>query len=179
MASKTVNDILQNNWNSAFRGYQHVGRNIYFFLKRELDVKNRDEFVVAKSENRIRHCIPYKGHYLDYVVKKEFPTIHDWVKDCGDKMENVLIGSNRVQDGNAPHYMTITELLILMYDYTGPLEDQLKVEIPSLPPFLGFTKRELTDMIDLEMRLQGLTIDNVWVIRDGTAQPWKSALMLV
>jgi hypothetical protein len=46
--------------------------------------------------------------------------------------------------------------------------------------YLGFvppveTKREVVDVEEI-LRLEGLTLDNLWVIRDGTPVQWKSFL---
>jgi hypothetical protein len=106
----------------------------YFFLRWELEVDTYPKYINAYSEGKIRHCKPYRGHWLDYIVRKEFDTLEEWVKDTGDTMENVLYGVNRVhkQDAyasqmagkfvgkpEAPKYVTLKKVLEY-YGYVKP-----------------------------------------------------------
>lgn len=109
----------------------------YFFLRRELEVDNYEKYCKAWNEKKIRHCKPYRGHWLDYTARKEFNTLEEWVADAGDTMENVLYGVNRVhkQDAQAslmagkfvgkpeaPKYVTLKKVLEY-YGYVAPLAD--------------------------------------------------------
>jgi len=106
----------------------------YFFLRRELEVTDINKYYKAWDEKKIRHCKPYRGHWLDYIVRKEFDTLEEWVADTGDTMENVLYGVNRVhkQDAQAslmagkfvgkpeaPKYVTL-EKVLEFYGYVAP-----------------------------------------------------------
>jgi hypothetical protein len=106
----------------------------YFFLRRELEVDNYEKYCKAWNEKKIRHCKPYRGHWLDYTARKEFNTLEEWVADAGDTMENVLYGVNRVhkQDAHAsymagkfvgkpeaPKYVTL-EKVLEYYGYVAP-----------------------------------------------------------
>jgi hypothetical protein len=106
----------------------------YFFLRRELEVTDIKKYYKAWDEKKIRHCKPYRGHWLDYTARKEFTTLEEWVKDAGDTMENVLYGVNRVhkQDAHAsfmagkfvgkpeaPKYVTL-EKVLEYYGYVAP-----------------------------------------------------------
>lgn len=178
MAIEMINDILQDNWDSDLRKFKDCASNLYFFLSRELTVTNKAEYTVAKSENRIRHCIPYKGRYFDYIVKKEFATLHEWAADCGSNIRHVKFGSNRVHTGSLPDYISLRELLAT-YGYIGPLEDELKLEIPEVDEVPTVTTTELTEMLDIEMRFRGLSIKNVWVIQDSIPMRWDTFVSTV
>jgi len=62
-----------------------------FFLERELGKMARELY----ATNHYRHCKVYGGGFLDYIVKKEFKTLEDWVADCGADMSQVLFGYNK------------------------------------------------------------------------------------
>lgn len=62
-----------------------------FFLERELGRTARDLY----ATNQYRHCKVYGGCFLDYIAKKEFKTLEDWVADCGSTMDQVLFGYNK------------------------------------------------------------------------------------
>ena len=120
---------------SMFAGYMTpdpTTHDTYFFLRRELDVTDMNKYKKAYSEGKIRHCKPYRGGWFDYIVRKEFTTLEEWIKDAGDTMENVLYGVNRVyrQDwqktreagkyvGQAPKYVTL-ETILEYYGYVKP-----------------------------------------------------------
>lgn len=195
MQSKMLNSTLIDNWNASRNKYdvdltiyetyavsEMYVNGHYFFLKRELEV-TKDGWAEAKWNGLIRHCKIYKGKFLDYVVHKEFNTIEEWVRDAGGQLKDVLYGENRVnkqyfkydsKTGRAmpvPYvakYVYLTDLLNVL-GYDGPVvETRSDVEIPTT------TTRDLTDMISLEMRMRGLTIDNVYVISGSEVTSWKS-----
>jgi len=62
-----------------------------FFLERELGRTARNLY----ATNEYRHCKVYGGGFLDYIAKKEFKTLEDWVNDCGSTMDQVLFGYNK------------------------------------------------------------------------------------
>jgi len=112
--------------------------NPYLFLRRELEVTNKEEFHHAKYYNQIRHCKPYKGGWLDYITKTEYNTLQEWVEDCHAKIEDILYGVNRVYKDHEPQYVLLSELLTTL-GYTEPeinsfrdILDELGAE--KLPP---------------------------------------------
>jgi hypothetical protein len=62
-----------------------------FFLQRELGRTARDLY----ATNQYRHCKVYGHRFLDYIAKKEFDTLEEWVTDCGSTMDQVLFGYNK------------------------------------------------------------------------------------
>lgn len=82
---------------SVIRGYR-----CYFFLKRELAMEP------------IRHMKVVHEGYFDYIAKKHFATIEDWVADCEGELEDVLYGRNDAYD---PFYCSLDELL----EHVGPI----------------------------------------------------------
>jgi len=110
----------------------------YFFLRSELNIHNMEDYQKAYRSGKIRHCKPYRGHWIDYTAKKEFHTLEEWVADAGDTMENVLYGVNRIHKrnfeesyktntfvGQTPKYVTLSHVL-RYYGYVEPP----KAEIP-------------------------------------------------
>ena len=47
--------------------------------------------------------------FLDYIVKKEFNTLEDWVADCGATMNDIMYGFNKF-DG-VRSYVTLQQLI--------------------------------------------------------------------
>ena len=62
-----------------------------FFLERELGKPARQLY----ATNQYRHCKVYGNKFLDYIAKKEFDTLEDWVADCGADLSQVLFGYNK------------------------------------------------------------------------------------
>jgi len=111
----------------------------YFFLRKELEVKDIIKYRKAWSEGKIRHCKPYNGCWFDYTVRKEFKTLEEWAKDAGGTMEEILYGVNRVHKedwqktreagvhvGQATRYVTLDRVLEY-YGYVKPLKIQVPV----------------------------------------------------
>lgn len=188
MQSTMMNSILKSKWSegrSAFdvdlgdvetyKVNSHYDFNHYLFLKRELEV-TADNWAEAKRNGLIRHAKLYRGKFLDYVVHKQFNTIEEWVADAGGKMEDVLYGENRVKDR-----------WVWNYDYTTRQHTRVPykakyVELALLlqrlgyvpPPEVQIPEPNVTEMLTLEMRMRGLTIDNVYVLANGAIVPWKT-----
>ena len=80
-----------------------------FFLSRELG-KSADELIATQQ---YRHCKIYLKNrdfmFLDYIVKKEFNTLEDWVADCGATMNDIMYGFNKF-DG-VRSYVTLQQLI--------------------------------------------------------------------
>jgi hypothetical protein len=107
-----------------------------FFLRRE----HLYSYTSAKENGVYRHCKPYKGHFLDYIVQKEFATLEEWVADAGDDMSQVLFGYQKF-DG-ADSYVTLDQL----EDFLNPL--------PSLIP-------QVDEMDDVTRFMNRLQVDNL------------------
>lgn len=70
----------------------------YFFFRTELDLPvapNWTEYNRLKAEH-IRHMIPYKGKYFDYVTHREYDTLNDWAVDNGKTVDDIVYGVNFV-----------------------------------------------------------------------------------
>jgi hypothetical protein len=76
----------------------------YFFFASELSVPavpypRNEENVAAYNElkkTQIRHCIPNRKNYVDYVAGKTYNTLEEWAVDNGKTLEDVLYGINYV-----------------------------------------------------------------------------------
>jgi len=72
----------------------------YFFFRTEMDVAdspNWEEFNKLKTDT-IRHMIPYKGKYFDYIVHQEYDTLLDWAVDNGKTLDDIVYGVNFVHN---------------------------------------------------------------------------------
>lgn len=140
MAIAKMNSILLNNWDPSYDTFNRVAKyaridystaDAYLFLRKELDVDTIEKYKVAYQTGNIRHCKPYRGHWIDYTAHKEFNTLEEWVKDAGDTIENVLYGVNRIHKqyqgvSETPKYVTL-ERLLEYYGYVKPLTIQIPV----------------------------------------------------
>jgi hypothetical protein len=171
-----MDQILQNYWNSrafaptigqtAFENWNRSGQ--YFFLSSELSVKTPVQYVEAIKNKKIRHCIPYNGKYYDYIVKKEFNTLAEWVMDADAtaNLEMVCYGTNHLHKGGQSQCITL-RLLLSKYQF----------QLPLINPEDGVEPEE-EEKIDLEFILDfhRLTLDNLWVIKDGDIKPFNTYL---
>lgn len=179
MNATMINSTLMNKWNGYDfgLGFQELTTsnhcdlttyNPYFFLTRELAVTNYTEFANAKKQNLIRHCKPYNGRWLDYVVMKEFDTLSDWVTDCGAKLDDVVYGVNRVhkyhwiRNEGQNRYVPYTPKFICL----GHLLDAIGYTPPTV----------VTKPVGFEetLKSRGLSLDNLWVIADRSPVQWKT-----
>jgi len=180
MNATMINSTLTRKWNGYNFGvsfsqltnsdaYDWSTYDPYFFLTRELNVSDHAQYIEAKKNNLIRHCKPYRGRWLDYIVMKEFDTLSDWVTDCGATLTDVVYGVNRVhkykwvhsegQNRRVPHtpkYICLAHLLEQLGYVAPPQEQTTSVNIKDV----------------LESR--GLTLDNLWVIANGTPVQWST-----
>ena len=97
----------------------------YFFFASELSVPAiphpRNEENLAQyaelKKTQIRHCIPNRKNYVDYVAGKEYDTLEEWAVDNGKTLEDVLYGINHVHFVNPPwdqsvvYYMPLETLV--------------------------------------------------------------------
>jgi hypothetical protein len=70
----------------------------YFFFRSELDlpdVPTWQEYNQLKADH-IRHMIPYKGKYFDYITHQEYDTLNDWAVDNGKTLNDIVYGVNFV-----------------------------------------------------------------------------------
>lgn len=180
-----INQTLLNSWNGYSFGLTlnqlagnrewYIFEPSYFFLRKELSV-TAQTWNDAKRRGEIRHCKIYRGKFLDYVVRKEFATLQDWVKDAGGRMEDVLYGENRVremewqlidnQHRHVPKTAKYVELSVLLkhLGYEPP-----KVEIPE---YKELDIEEITKQMGMLMAERDLGIQNVWVIHEGIPTQW-------
>jgi len=108
---------------------------LYFFMKQELIMT----LETLRERGMFRHCTFYNKNngdevYFDYIVKKEFKTLYEWITDCGSTINDVLYGVNRF-DGHLS-YVELTSI----DDDLGTLMDKLVIENLGVPDLLVITK---------------------------------------
>jgi hypothetical protein len=97
----------------------------YFFFASELSLAGvphprNEENVAAYNElkkTQIRHCIPNRKNYVDYVAGKEYNTLEEWAVDNGKTLDDILYGINHIHfiapnwDHSCVYYMPLDTLL--------------------------------------------------------------------
>jgi hypothetical protein len=76
----------------------------YFFFASELSVpavpypRNAENIATYAElkKTQIRHCIPNRKNYVDYVSGKKYNTLEEWAVDNGKTLADVLYGINYV-----------------------------------------------------------------------------------
>lgn len=118
----------------------------YFFFESELSLsipEDRKEYVEMKNKY-IRHLIPYKGHYYDYVVNKEYDTLNDWAIDNNKTVDSILYGYNSRYSHIPKVYITLNKLLkFLNPKYTIPESNKI-----TLLARMEVLIHELTDIMN-------------------------------
>jgi hypothetical protein len=113
-----------------------------FFLRRELTHTKES----AKQLGIYRHCKPYKGRFLDYIVRKEFATLEDWVLDCPGpaSMDDVMFGFSKF-DGYRTH-ITLDQLI----NHLDPMPPLVPFEDPDMDELAKFANRLHIDELSLK-----------------------------
>jgi len=111
-----------------------------FFLRRELG-QNVD---TLRDTNQYRHCKLYKDGYLDYIARKEYATIEDWVADCGSTMNEVLYGFNKFD--NRQTYVSLQRLLDNLDPVQLPETDDMR-DLNEFMTKLSTDKLTLEDLL--------------------------------
>jgi len=162
-----MDQVIQSYWrnrhfacaNDKYESWNQIGQ--YFFLTRELKILTGDQYADAIKRGHVRHCIPYKGKYYDYIAKKEFNTLIEWVKNVSqdETLYSVVYGTNHRHRGGKTQYIRLEDLLA---KYGFILSE-------------NYTEHEEEEKIDFDFILDfnGLTIDDVWVIKNGDVKPFK------
>jgi hypothetical protein len=87
----------------------------YFFFASELSVpavpyprtQDRIDEYAELKKTQIRHCIPNRKNYVDYVAGKEYNTLEEWAVDNGKTLSDILYGINHVHFVNSPWDQTV------------------------------------------------------------------------
>ena len=137
------------------KAFENYGRSLgtspaELFDDDDMDFK---PYFFMENENKtgvIRHCVPYKTGYFDYIVGKEFDSLTDWAIDCGYDIRNVAYGRKGFAFMSAAR---LAQLLPPVYH-----------EEPAVFP----VDKYITNIL----AIKGLDMSNLWVISDGTPVPW-------
>jgi hypothetical protein len=125
----------------------------YFFFKQELEqppVVDHVDYSALKHSS-IRHLIPHKGRYYDYVVDREYKSLSEWANANGQSLDNICYGvvkKHRAHSYN-PIVFWVTLLDLVNYldpNYTAPP----KIVIPDKNELLA----EFDDIVQRMNRLR-------------------------
>lgn len=122
----------------------------YFFFKSEINLNTTNDPVVYSQmkKDSIRHLIPYKNGYFDYIIHKEYTTLRDWAEDNGKTLDDILYGVNRVYCYTEPvrAYVTLNKLLkFLNPNYTGESVAEVSDKQKLLNQF-DFIMKQMTEL---------------------------------
>ena len=70
-----------------------------------------------KASGHYSHCKIYKDRYLDYISKKEYPTLNAWAADHGCTVDNILFGFQKFN--NEFSCITYHDLLRILHGDGG------------------------------------------------------------
>ena len=112
---------------------------LYFFNRIELTLPAQ----TLRERGLFRHCTFYSKNngdlvYFDYIVKKEFKTLSEWITDCDSTIENVLYGVNRFD--NTRSYVELSQICKPVENELTGLMEKLTVEKYSVPDLLVITR---------------------------------------
>jgi hypothetical protein len=129
--------------------------NGYFFLEDEFGKKNRQNYYVMNRDRLVRHMFMLtNGKYFDYIVRKEFNTFEEWMKDCGATSRVVRYGRFDVQNDyyvERSWNVTLDDLIKMLGPKTKEIEDDI--------PF----KLSLGSDVEEKLKSKGLSFRNLYV----------------
>jgi len=111
----------------------------YFFFTSEISVPAvpypRNQETLAQyaelKKTEIRHCIPNRNSYVDYVAGKEYYTLEEWAADNGKTLGDIVYGINDIHfinfewNHSRVYYMPLDTLV----EYIMP---QKKIVLPTV-----------------------------------------------
>ena len=109
-------------------------RNQYFFFRQENETGygNVDRYSKLYEELKsttIRHLIPNKGSYYDYVVGKHYNTLREWATENKKSLEDICYGVSKLSN-DWTYYLPLDEMLrTLNPKWVWPTEQELATEV--------------------------------------------------
>jgi len=127
----------------------------YFFFASELSVpvvpyprtQDRVEAYAELKKTQIRHCIPNRKNYVDYVAGKEYNTLEEWAVDNGKTLSDILYGINHVHFINPPwdHSCVYYMPLDVLVDHLMPHKKVVNAD----PAMIIIDRERMTRLIGL------------------------------
>ena len=132
--NKIITNAAKKNDSRRLVDIPDVHEPYYFFFMDELGVlmqsnkypKSADSFRQYQElkKTTLRHMIPCKGEFYDYIVDKNYATLDEWARDNKQSTSNILYGRNRVFSNNHDSYIMLDDLLFtLNKNWVWPEED--------------------------------------------------------
>jgi hypothetical protein len=141
----TMENIIFNaakkNPNQLVRMQISDNQKYYFFFRDELniapivsgnvqqDLRNFREL----KRTTLRHAIPNKGKFYDYIVDRHYNTLQEWATANGKTIDDIVYGVNHIhfgQDGNQDYIPLNTLVKALNPNWISPTENRQQVTIP-------------------------------------------------
>jgi hypothetical protein len=114
--------------------WHHFDR-LYFFFESELDVpsvSDEKSYASLKREH-IRHLVPYRGGYYDYIAHHEYATLKDWARDNGKSTDDICYGIIKKHRNNASNPIVAYVSLYTLVKHLDPsYEGEVTVDIPEV-----------------------------------------------
>ena len=129
--NKIITNAAKKNDSRRLVDIPDVHEPYYFFFMDELGVPTQsNKYPMSASsfqqlkKTTLRHMIPYKGGFYDYIVGKNYATLDEWASDNKQSTSNILYGRNPVFSNNHDSYIMLDELLFtLNKNWVWPEED--------------------------------------------------------
>jgi len=133
--SKNNND--SNLIDSDFLWYTDSSKKMYFFFVQEINLPLVERHTKKYDEQKklfIRHLIPHKGKFYDYVVGKHYNTLQEWAKDNKRTINDIRYGVNDLgcNVNNVEGYTSVSLQALMKYLHPMcelPTEQELATEV--------------------------------------------------
>jgi hypothetical protein len=129
----------------------------YFFFASELSLAGvphprNEENLAAYNElkkTQIRHCIPNRNNYVDYVAGKTYNTLEEWAVDNGKTLADVLYGINDIHfHSNRDAWDCSQVYFITLETLVGHIMPQKKV-VNADPAIVRIDKNRMNRLIGM------------------------------
>lgn len=133
----------------------------YFFFRQEAELypthTSTGEYArydYDAVKHTLRHAIPNKGGYFDYIEKKHYDTLQDWATANGRNLQDIVYGVNHAFDLYHPFASWIsieTFMRSLDREWSWPTEDEIRAVKDEQRDKLISDLKNVLHVIDLNM----------------------------
>ena len=173
MESSIIDQIIRKNANAgvlmspgefkklsnAKVSWHHLSRP-YFFFEHELSISvisDENEYQAVKKLF-IRHLVPYKGRYFDFITHKEYDSLNDWAKNNGWTLNDIRYGVVKKHRSHTRNPLVEYVHLDKLIDYLDPdyktKHTVESSEVPSMEALLAEFDDALQKLTRIRERIQ-------------------------
>lgn len=132
----------------------------YFFFERELSIlaETDEKHYQDVKTHSIRHLVPYKGRYFDYITHKEYDSLSQWASANGEALDNILYGVVKKHRAHASKPVVVYVRLDKLIQYLDPdynIKPTIEIpEVPSMEALLAEFDDALQQLSRIRQRIQ-------------------------